>query len=96
MENDALFSNIPEITKHMLEEYTALAQINNTNRQKIRNNNINSTNNSVQRLTVDQIPKRARLQRDSSNSEDVQRRSSHLSNSRVFMNRLVDSVYLRP
>ncbi|GBM57391.1 hypothetical protein AVEN_59875-1 [Araneus ventricosus] len=85
MENDALFSNIPENTKHRKEENTALAQINNTSRQKITNNNSNRTNNSAQSLTAEQLAKRRILHRDSSNSEDVQRRLSHLSNSRIFI-----------
>ncbi|GBN37142.1 hypothetical protein AVEN_132372-1 [Araneus ventricosus] len=33
MENDSLFPNIPENTKHRYQENTALAQINNTSRQ---------------------------------------------------------------
>ncbi|GBN20909.1 hypothetical protein AVEN_48327-1 [Araneus ventricosus] len=45
----------------------------------------NGTNDSAQRLTADQLAKRTSLQRDSSNSEDVQRRLSHLSNSQVFI-----------
>ncbi|GBO30441.1 hypothetical protein AVEN_1035-1 [Araneus ventricosus] len=63
---------------------TALAQISNTNRQQFTNKNNNSTNNSAQRLTDDQLAKRANFQRDSSNSADVQRRLSHLSNSGVL------------
>ncbi|GBL82804.1 hypothetical protein AVEN_106334-1 [Araneus ventricosus] len=61
---------------------------------------------SAQRLITDQVAMRTRLQRDSSNSEDVKRRLSHLSNSRVFipfltgcdvtLNDLVNSLYLRP
>ncbi|GBO29837.1 hypothetical protein AVEN_147658-1 [Araneus ventricosus] len=85
MENDALISNIPENTKRRQQENTALAQINNTSRQQITNNNSNSTNNFPQRLTADQLAKRTSLQRDSSNSEDVQRRLIHLTNSRVFI-----------
>ncbi|GBL95042.1 hypothetical protein AVEN_188793-1 [Araneus ventricosus] len=61
-----------------------LAQISNKSRQRITNNNSNSRNNSHQRLTADQLAKRTNLQRDSSNSADVQRRLSHLSNSRVL------------
>ncbi|GBN58262.1 hypothetical protein AVEN_137151-1 [Araneus ventricosus] len=54
---------------------TALAQTSSTSRQQITINNSNST----QRLTADQLAKRTSLQRDSSNSADVQRRLSHLS-----------------
>ncbi|GBM41987.1 hypothetical protein AVEN_137539-1 [Araneus ventricosus] len=53
---------------------------------------------------LDKLAKRTSLQRDSSNSEDVQRRLSHLSDSQVFIpfltgyddteNPLVNSVYL--
>ncbi|GBN27297.1 hypothetical protein AVEN_155188-1 [Araneus ventricosus] len=64
---------------------TALAQISNTNRQQFTNNNSNSTNSSAQRLTADQQAKRTSLHRDSSNSADIQRRLSHLSNCRIFI-----------
>ncbi|GBL92697.1 hypothetical protein AVEN_119093-1 [Araneus ventricosus] len=58
---------------------TALAQISSTSKQQITNYNSNSTNNSSQRLTADQLAKRTSLQRDSSNSPDVQRRLTHCS-----------------
>ncbi|GBN98029.1 hypothetical protein AVEN_91992-1 [Araneus ventricosus] len=60
MEKDALFTNIPENMKHRKLEKPTLAQINNTNRQQITNNN----NKSTQRLIADQFAKRRRLQRD--------------------------------
>ncbi|GBM76585.1 hypothetical protein AVEN_228940-1 [Araneus ventricosus] len=68
MENDALFSNIPENTKHKQEEKKGLAQISNTSRQQIINNNSNSTNKCSQRLTADQLAKRTGLQRRSLSS----------------------------
>ncbi|GBL87780.1 hypothetical protein AVEN_81377-1 [Araneus ventricosus] len=40
---------------------------------------------SAQRLIADQLALRTSLHRDSLNSEDIQRRSSHLSNSLVFI-----------
>ncbi|GBM29360.1 hypothetical protein AVEN_236988-1 [Araneus ventricosus] len=74
MENEVLFSNIPENVKHWQQGNTALAQMNNNSRQQVTNNNSNSTNNS-------ELAKRTSLQRDSSDSEDVQRRLSHLRSS---------------
>ncbi|GBN54959.1 hypothetical protein AVEN_62175-1 [Araneus ventricosus] len=59
--------------------------VSSKSRQRITNNNSNSRNNSNQRLTDHQLAKRTNLQSDSSNSADVQRRLSHLSNSRVFI-----------
>ncbi|GBM39522.1 hypothetical protein AVEN_270706-1 [Araneus ventricosus] len=60
MENDALLSNIPGKTKHGHNLATQA-------KQRITNN----SSNSAQRLAADQLAMRARLQRDSSRSEDV-------------------------
>ncbi|GBM10236.1 hypothetical protein AVEN_177502-1 [Araneus ventricosus] len=55
MGNDALFTNIQERRNTGNRKNTALAQISNTRKRKITNNNSNSTNNSAQRLAADQL-----------------------------------------
>ncbi|GBM41254.1 hypothetical protein AVEN_180547-1 [Araneus ventricosus] len=76
MENDALFTNIQERRNTGNSKNTALAQISNTSRQQVTNNNSNSTNDSAQRLVAEQLAMRTRLQRDFSSSEDVPSRST--------------------
>ncbi|GBO39820.1 hypothetical protein AVEN_190384-1 [Araneus ventricosus] len=57
-----------------------------TNRQRIADKNSNSTNKKrAQGLIVDQLAMRTILRGGPSNSEEVQRRLSHLSNSWVFI-----------
>ncbi|GBO01769.1 hypothetical protein AVEN_121947-1 [Araneus ventricosus] len=57
-------TNISETRSTGITKITALAQISNTCRQQITNNNNNGVNNSAQRLTADQLAMRSRLQRD--------------------------------
>ncbi|GBM04550.1 hypothetical protein AVEN_178947-1 [Araneus ventricosus] len=55
MENDALFHEYSRKHEAQVTSKTKLPQISNTSKQKITNNNSNSTNNSDQRLIADQL-----------------------------------------
>ncbi|GBO32718.1 hypothetical protein AVEN_178018-1 [Araneus ventricosus] len=93
--HEALFSNIPENTKLYSRIFRKTRSTGNRKTQhlekltrpwqQITNNNNNSTKQHLHitdlHITYDQLAKRTSLQRDSSNSEDVQRRLSHLINS---------------
>ncbi|GBO46508.1 hypothetical protein AVEN_257599-1 [Araneus ventricosus] len=59
-------TNNSETRSTGITKTTAIAQINNTSSQQITNDNSNNTNNSAQRLTVDQLAIKTRLQIDSS------------------------------
>ncbi|GBL81671.1 hypothetical protein AVEN_93456-1 [Araneus ventricosus] len=65
-------TNIPETRSTGITKRTALAQICKTSRQQIANNNSNSTNNSAQRLTAEQLAMR---KQDSKEIQDVQAHS---------------------
>ncbi|GBM65862.1 hypothetical protein AVEN_248044-1 [Araneus ventricosus] len=76
MEKDALFTNIQERPNTFNRKNTTLAQISNTSKRQITNDNSNSSNNSAQCLAADQLAMRTRHQRHSSRSEDVPNRSN--------------------
>ncbi|GBM09751.1 hypothetical protein AVEN_101798-1 [Araneus ventricosus] len=64
MENDALFHEYSRKYEAQVERKTVLVQISSTSRQKVTNNNRNSTNNRAQRLAAEQLALRTRFQRD--------------------------------
>ncbi|GBM86726.1 hypothetical protein AVEN_191883-1 [Araneus ventricosus] len=62
MEKDVLFKEYSRKQEAQTTKKAVLVQ-RNIRRQQITNNNRNSTNNSAQRLTADQVALRTRLQR---------------------------------
>ncbi|GBM25623.1 hypothetical protein AVEN_82742-1 [Araneus ventricosus] len=63
-ENETLFLNNYGKHETQVTVKTTLAQISSTIRYQITNNNINTTNDSSQRLTADQLAKQTSLARE--------------------------------
>ncbi|GBM12677.1 hypothetical protein AVEN_46161-1 [Araneus ventricosus] len=89
-------ANIPETRCSGITKRIAFAQISNTSRHQIPNNNSKSTNSSSQHLTPDQLAMRTRLQRDYSKTFNALQKYSLVSAPSCFytffdrMRRLVE------